>query len=60
MTISNVYSKYTEWVKVNCPHCHNSNRKARRGCKFCNKSGKVLKSVPIRQNNGAKRETKTR
>lgn len=32
-------------VTVNCPSCHNRNRKARRACQFCNHKGKVTKTV---------------
>jgi uncharacterized OB-fold protein len=36
-----------EWVEVACPQCGNLNRKARRACRYCQHTGKVLKSVPV-------------
>ena len=35
------------WVWVTCPECMDRNRAARRACKRCQRTGKVLKSVPI-------------
>lgn len=38
------------WTEVDCPHCENRNREARRRCKrfggMCKGNGRVWKSVP--------------
>jgi hypothetical protein len=36
----------TEVRRVPCPSCGNRNRRARRACKMCGRSGWVTKSVP--------------
>jgi hypothetical protein len=36
----------TEVRRVPCPSCGNLNRRARRACKMCGRSGWVTKSVP--------------
>ena len=37
----------TRWTWVKCPECMDRNRVARRACKRCKHTGKVLKSVPV-------------
>lgn len=36
-----------KWVEVDCPNCLNANRAARRHCDWCNRTGKVTKSIPV-------------
>lgn len=36
-----------KWVEVDCPNCVNANRAARRHCDWCNRTGKVTKSIPV-------------
>ncbi|MGH9200697.1 MAG: hypothetical protein ACRD2A_05620 [Vicinamibacterales bacterium] len=38
------------WIEVDCPWCGNVNRRARRACRYCKRTGKVMKSIPIAPN----------